>query len=120
MSITHLTDSEIALRLASALRAWRQAPEGAAMTQVALARKSGIGTTPLKRFEKKGAITLRNLIAILRAMGLVDRLEGLVPQPDGPGPLALLEAERARKKPRQRAPRRSAGGGKPASAEANG
>ena len=105
MPIAHLSDSEIALRLARAIRAWRQAPEGAAMAQTDLARKSGVGTTSLKRFEKTGAITLRNLIAILRALGLVDRLEELVPRPDGPGPLQVLEAERAHK-PRQRAPRR--------------
>lgn len=114
MALAHLSDSEIALQLARAIRTWRQAPEGAAMTQVDLARGSGLGTTSLKRFEKTGAITLRNLIAILRALGLVDRLEGLVPQPEGPGPLALLEAERARK-PRQRAPRRSRRGAPPAS-----
>ena len=107
MTITHLTDSEIALRLAHAIRAWRQAPEGAGMTQADLARKSGVGTTPLKRFEKMGAITLRNLIAIMRALGLVHRLEDLVPAPDRPGPLAVLEAERARKQ-RRRAPRRRA------------
>jgi transcriptional regulator with XRE-family HTH domain len=105
MTIAHLSDSEIALRLARAIRAWRQAPEGAAMTQADLARKSGVSTTSLKRFEKTGAITLRNLIAMMRALGLLDRLEDLVPQPDSPGPLALLQAERARK-PRRRAPRR--------------
>src|ERR1700746_410559 len=109
--IDHLTDSEIALRLAKAIRTWRQAPEGAAMTQAALAQKSGVGTTSLKRFEKTGAITLRNLIAMLRALGLVDRLEDLVPQADNPGPLAMLRAERARKQ-RRRAPRRPAGGAK--------
>jgi len=111
MSLSHLTDSEIALRLAGAIRAWRVSPEGAGMTQTALAEKSGVGTTSLKRFEKTGAITLRNLIAILRALGLVDRLEDLVPQPDSPGPLAMLQAERARQQ-RQRAPRRPAGGAK--------
>ena len=105
MTIGHLTDSEIALRLARAIRVWRQAPEGAAMTQADLARKSGVSTTSLKRFEKTGAITLRNLIAIMRALGLVDRFEDVVPAPDSPGPLAMLEAERARKQ-RQRAPRR--------------
>jgi len=119
MTIAHLTDSEIALRLAKAIRTWRQAPEGAAMTQAVLAQKSGVGTTSLKRFEKTGAITLRNLIAIMRALGLVDQLEDLVPQPDSPGPLALLAAERARKH-RQRAPRRSAINAKPTDVESNG
>jgi hypothetical protein len=107
VALAHLTDSEIALRLATAIRAWRVAPEGAAMTQAALAQKSGVATTSLKRFEKTGAITLRSLIAILRALGLVDRLEDLVPQPDSPGPLAILQAERARKQ-RRRAPRQRA------------
>ncbi|HEX4599195.1 MAG TPA: helix-turn-helix transcriptional regulator [Burkholderiaceae bacterium] len=119
MALAHLTDSEIALRLAAAIRAWRVSPEGAAMTQAELAEKSGIGTTSLKRFEKTGAITLRSLIAILRALGLVDRLEDMVPQPDSPGPLAILQAARARKQ-RRRAPRRQAVGAKPNDAASRG
>ena len=74
------------------------------MSQVELAHKSGIGLTPLKRFEKTGAITLRNLVALLRALNLLDGLETLVPEPDAPGPLALLAAEQ-KKTHRKRAPR---------------
>jgi hypothetical protein len=74
------------------------------MSQVDLAHKSGIGLTPLKRFEKTGAITLRNLVALLRALNLLDGLETLVPEPDAPGPLALLAAEQ-KKTRRKRAPR---------------
>ena len=74
------------------------------MSQVDLAHKSGIGLTPLKRFEKTGAITLRNLVALLRALNLLDGLETLVPEPDAPGPLALLAAEQ-KKTHRKRAPR---------------
>ena len=70
MSLNHLNNTEIAERLAQAIKAWRISPEGAAITQVELARRSGIGLTPLKRFEKTGAITLRNLVAILRALCL--------------------------------------------------
>src|SRR5882672_4279677 len=106
MSLYHLTNTEIAERLAHALRAWRISPQGAAMSQVDLAHKSGIGLTPLKRFEKTGAITLRNLVALLRALNLLDGLETLVPEPDAPGPLALLAAER-KKTHRKRAPRTS-------------
>src|SRR5882762_124449 len=106
MSLYHLTNTEIAERLAHALRAWRISPQGAAMSQVDLAHKSGIGLTPLKRFEKTGAITLRNLVALLRALNLLDGLETLVPEPDAPGPLALLAAERKRTQ-RKRAPRAS-------------
>ena len=74
------------------------------MSQVELARKSGIGLTPLKRFEKTGAITLRNLVALLRALDLLDGLESLFPAPDTPGPLALLAAEQKGNR-RKRAPR---------------
>lgn len=83
------------------------------MTQVELSRRSGVGLTPLKRFEKTGGTTLSNLIALFRGLGLLDQLEDLVPDPDTPGPLELLEAERARlKRRRQRAPRTVAGGKK--------
>jgi hypothetical protein len=74
------------------------------MSQVELAHKSGIGLTPLKRFEKTGAITLRNLVALLRALNLLDGLETLIPEPDAPGPLAMLAAEQKRTQ-RKRAPR---------------
>ena len=107
MALQHLTNTEISLRLAQAIRAWRISPEGAGISQVDLAHKSGIGLTPLKRFEKTGAITLRNLVALLRALDLLDGLEALIPEPGSPGPLALLEAERTKDK-RVRAPRTTA------------
>ncbi|MGO9443709.1 MAG: hypothetical protein ACLPXB_02910 [Thiobacillaceae bacterium] len=106
MNLYHLTNHEVALRLAQAIRTWRIAPDGAGMTQVALAQKGGIGLTPLKRFEKTGAITLGNLIALLRALDLLDGLENLVPEPGSPGPLELLQADRAQTV-RKRAPRAS-------------
>ena len=77
------------------------------MTQEELSRRSGVGLTPLKRFEKTGGTTLSNLVAMLRALDLLDRLEDLIPDPDSPGPLEVLEAERAKLK-RQRAPRKAA------------
>lgn len=110
MTIQHLTNTEISLRLAQSLRAWRISPDGAGLSQVDLARKSGIGLTPLKRFEKTGAITLRNLVALLRALDLLDGLETLIPELDALGPLALLETERS-KKQRVRAPRTPAAKG---------
>jgi hypothetical protein len=104
MTINHLSNVEIAQRLARAVKQWRISPQGAALSQVELAHKSGIGLTPLKRFEKTGAITLRNLVALLRALDLLDGLETLVPAPDASGPLALLAAEQKRTQ-RKRAPR---------------
>lgn len=109
MSINHLTDQEIALKLARALREWRVSPRGAGMPQTELSRKSGVGLTPLKRFERTGGTTLLNLIAIFRGLDLLDRLEDLVPEPGTPGPLEILEAQKAelRQNQRQRAPRRA-------------
>ena len=108
MSLHHLTNQEIALRLARALRAWRLEPNGAGMTQTELSRKSGVGLTPLKRFERTGGTTLLNLVAIFRGLDLLERLEDLVPDPDSPSPLQILEAERAKLRQRQRAPRSAA------------
>jgi hypothetical protein len=107
MELQYLTNAEISLRLARAIHIWRVSPEGAGISQADLARKAGIGLTPLKRFEKTGAITLRNLVAILRALDLLDGLDTLVPEPGTPGPLALLDAERT-KRQRVRAPRATA------------
>lgn len=108
MSLHHLTDVEIALRLATAMKEWRISPRGAALTQAAMVRKSGIGLTPLKRFEKTGATTLGNFIAMLRALELLDALENLIPDASTPGPLELLEADR-KKIRRKRAPRTKKG-----------
>lgn len=101
-----MTNGELAAQLAASLKAWRVSPNGAALTQADLAHKSGIGLTPLKRFEKTGAITLRNLIAILRALNLLDGLQNLVPDADSPSPLDVLaEAQKKSGRVRQRAPR---------------
>jgi transcriptional regulator with XRE-family HTH domain len=105
MNLEHLTDREIAQRLARDLRAWRVDPRGAGMTQTELASRSGVGLTPLKRFEKTGGITLNNLVALLRALDLLDVLETLIPKPASPSPLELLKADRAAARQRERAPR---------------
>ena len=104
MDQTHLTDREIARKLARDLRAWRVDPRGAGMTQAELASRSGVGLTPLKRFEKTGGITLNNLVALLRALNLLDGLTGLIPKPATPSPLELLKADRSAVL-RERAPR---------------
>jgi hypothetical protein len=108
MITNRLTNDEIAMRLAQAARAWRIEPAGAALSQADAAKRAGIGLTPLKRFEKTGAITLANFIALMRALGLVERLGDLIPNPDEPNPIDLLEQER-RQMVRRRAPRKLAG-----------
>lgn len=108
MSINHLTDQEIALKIAQSLREWRVSPRGAGLSQQALSKKSGVGLTPLKRFERTGGTTLLNLIAMFRGLDLLDRLEQLVPDPETPSPLEILAAEQARlQNQRKRAPRRA-------------
>ena len=110
MDTYRMTNDEVAAKFAETLRAWRVSPNGAAMTQADLAHKSGVGLTPLKRFEKTGAITLRNLISILRSMDLLDGLLAVVPDADSPSPLDVLaEAQKKAKQGRQRAPRSNRG-----------
>lgn len=104
MNTQNLTNDEWCLRLAHGLRDWRISATGAGLSQVALARLSGIGLTPLKRFEKTGAITLRNLVALLRALKLLAGLDALLPAPATAGPLERLAAARAAPA-RRRAPR---------------
>ena len=106
MDTYRMTNDELAAQLAASLKAWRVSPNGAAMTQADLAQKSGVGLTPLKRFEKTGAITLRNLIALLRALDLLDGLLGIAPDADSPSPLDVLAAAQKKSgQARQRAPR---------------
>jgi Helix-turn-helix. len=106
MNLSQCSNAEIALTLAQSLRKWRIEPSGAGMTQEELSRRSGASLTSIKRFEKTGSITLGNLIALMRALGLLDRLEELIPSPDVPGPLELLERQRkAASAARERAPR---------------
>ena len=110
METYRMTNEEVAIKFAETLKAWRVSPNGAAMTQADLAHKSGIGLTPLKRFEKTGAITLRNLIAILRTMDMLDSLLAVVPDADSPSPLDVLaDAQKKAKQVRQRAPRSNRG-----------
>lgn len=107
MNIYQFTNDEVALRIAAAVKAWRISPNGAGMSQTELSRASGIGLTPLKRFEKTGAITMRNLIAILRAMDLLENIAALVPDPDSPSPLDILaEEQKKAARARKRAPKR--------------
>jgi transcriptional regulator with XRE-family HTH domain len=106
----HHTDSEILREVARSLKGWRMAFYGAAMTQDELAEHAGVSISSIKRFEKSGQITLKNFIAIMRSMRLLDNFADLIPDPDSPGPLELLEAQQKRLKlTRKRAPRRQKG-----------
>lgn len=106
MNIYEMTDQEIVLRLGQSFKQWRLDPRGAGFTQIQLSEYSGVSITSIKRFEKTGHITLNSLIALLRAFHLLESIEDLIPTLDTqPGPLEILEQERQKKSPRQRAPR---------------
>lgn len=69
------------------------------LTQRELASLSGVDRKVLQRMEAGQPVTTTNLIRVLRALGLTDRLDRLVPEPL-PSPVELLKT---RGKVRQRA-----------------
>lgn len=90
-----LTNKELSREIARRLRVSRVA---GGWSQKELAARSGISVTSLARFEQTGAITLNNLLSVLRAMGLAQRAEDLIPDHEGPSPLELLDADRRQQK----------------------
>ena len=90
------TDSLILAELGRRLARCRL---NAGVTQSALAFEAGISKRTLVRIEAGESVQLTNFLRLLRALGLVENLEALVP-PDEPGPMDLL---RMRGKRRQRA-----------------
>lgn len=80
------------------------------LTQEGLAERAGVSRDTLRRLERGQGASLTALLRVLRALGLLERLEALVPPPL-PSPIEELERAEGR---RQRArPRRGATGGEP-------
>ena len=71
------------------------------LTQADLAEQAGVSKRTLERIEAGASTQLSTLIRVLRALDLLDRLDGLIPT-TGPRPLDLLKLKG---KERQRAPR---------------
>lgn len=82
------------------------------LTQGALAREAGVSKRTVERLEAGESAQLTNLIRVLRALGLLGRLDALVPEL-GPGPLELLARRRGDQ--RRRAPRADRADAAPAS-----
>ena len=79
------------------------------MTQAQLAAEAGLGLRTVQRLERGAAAThLSGFLRVCRVLGLLDRLDALIPEP-APSPIAQLKL---RKNQRQRASRAAS---KPAS-----
>jgi transcriptional regulator with XRE-family HTH domain len=72
------------------------------LTQAKLAKNAGVSKRTLERIEAGHSAQLTSFIRILRALGLLDRLDELLPPPQ-PGPIDLLRREGKR-------PQRATGG----------
>ena len=75
----------------------------AGVTQGGLAEKAGVGKRTVERMEAGGSVQLVSLLRVMRVLGLVERLDSVLPAP-GASPMALLKA---RGKERRRASRKS-------------
>lgn len=77
----------------------------AGLTQAQLAYEAGISKSTVERLEAGRSIQLAGLIRVLRVLGLVARLDLLLPPP-APGPLALLDGDQPvrRRPPRRKKP----------------
>lgn len=97
MKITpHLTDDTILRELGARLTAARLDQN---LTQAALAEQAGLSKRTVERLESgEVAAQLSGFIRVCRALGLMDRVEALVPEP-APSPMAQLKLQgRTRKR----------------------
>lgn len=69
------------------------------LTQATVARDAGVSKRTVERMEAGESVQLKSLIRVLRALGLLEGFDALLP-PARPGPIELLEAGG---RPRQRA-----------------
>ena len=75
------------------------------LSQAQLAEEAGIGKRTVERMEAGASASMQNWIRVLRVLGLLDGMDALVPERPV-SPLALLRAEKGRRK---RAGRKRAG-----------
>ncbi|MCK4565287.1 MAG: helix-turn-helix transcriptional regulator [Verrucomicrobia bacterium] len=94
-----LTDEAILAELGGRMAQYRLELR---LTQAELAEQAGISKRTVERIEAGATTQLSTMIRIFRALDLLDRLDGLLPEA-GPRPMDLLKLKG---KGRQRAPRR--------------
>lgn len=97
------SDPELQTTLGRRLRSHRIQQE---LTVEELAAQAGVTPLTVLKAELGSNVTLRTLLRIVRALGMIDLVEGWIPEPP-PSPLALLETKRER--PRQRVRKRRDG-----------
>lgn len=83
------TDEAILAELGERLSAARLARD---LTQAQLAREAGVAKRTLERMEAGASASMTSLIRVLRALGLLDRLDVLLPAPE-PTPMELLRRQ---------------------------
>jgi putative transcriptional regulator len=90
-----MTDNAVMERLGERLSRFRLDRN---LTQADLAAEAGVHKNTVFRLEAGGSTQLKNLVRVLRVLGLLDRLDAIVPEPV-PSPLRQLEElERQRKR----------------------
>jgi transcriptional regulator with XRE-family HTH domain len=101
-----LTDPEVLTELGGRIRGYRLQQN---LSIASLAMRAGIAPLTLQNAEHGQNFTVETLIRLLRALGRLEQLDALLPEP-GLSPLALLAERRRAQHPRRRA-RRTSGGG---------
>lgn len=77
------------------------------LAQPELAKRSGVGVATLRRFERTGQISFRNLGRLLTSLGLIDSfLDSFKPVPPSPPNIKSFLSDTSTTMVRQRAPRR--------------
>jgi len=90
----YLADEAVLSELGARLRRTRLERN---LTQRELASEAGVERKVLQRIEAGEPVTLTGFIRVLRALGLIDALNHLVPEPT-PSPIELLKLHGSRRR----------------------
>jgi|SRR5580700_4063585 transcriptional regulator with XRE-family HTH domain len=90
----YLTDEVVLSELGSRLQRTRLERN---LTQRELAAEAGVERKVLQRIEAGESVTLAGFIRVLRALGLLDALDQLVPEPT-PSPIELMQLHGKRRR----------------------
>ncbi len=67
------------------------------VSQEELSERSGVSTRTISQIESGGNTSLETLIKLMRALGVLDRLDVMFPD-EGPSPIQLLELQGRRRR----------------------